>query len=292
MWLNYVLRRISEITVEYLTGLWHMLIYPNWNNFLYGFLVLSLIFLLLEVAFPWRKEQVFFRKDFWLDTFYMFFNLFIFPIFGFEIAKNLLAGSFNWFIGAAFGLENIVALNVSTWPGWIQLILYFVIADFMSFNVHRLLHRVPLFWEFHKVHHSIEEMGYAAHLRYHWMENILYTLFKFFPLALIGFDTSHMIIVHLVTIAIGHYNHANFALPLGPLKYIFNNPQMHIWHHAKDIPKKYGVNFGISLSIWDYLFRTDYIPHSGRDIELGFEDIDKFPKSFWGQLVYPLFKRK
>ena len=57
---------------------------------------------------------------------------------------------------------------------------------------------------------------------------------------------------------------------------------MHIWHHAKDLPKdyKYGVNYGLSLSIWDYLFKTAYVPNSGKDVELGFEGDEKFPKKF------------
>jgi sterol desaturase/sphingolipid hydroxylase (fatty acid hydroxylase superfamily) len=38
------------------------------------------------------------------------------------------------------------------------------------------------------------------------------------------------------------------------------------------MPNKYGVNFGISLSVWDYIFKTNYIPKDGRDIELGFND--------------------
>ena len=43
--------------------------------------------------------------------------------------------------------------------------------------------------------------------------------------------------------------------------------QMHIWHHAKDLPdyRKYGVNFGLTFSIWDYLFGTNYIPYSGKN---------------------------
>ncbi len=30
---------------------------------------------------------------------------------------------------------------------------------------HLLGHKVPILWEFHKVHHSVEQMGFAAHLR-------------------------------------------------------------------------------------------------------------------------------
>ena len=65
---------------------------------------------------------------------------------------------------------------------------------------------------------------------------------------------------------------------------------MHIWHHAKELPenRKTGVNFGITLSIWDYIFKTNYIPHNGRDIELGFENDENFPQDFISQELYPL----
>ena len=89
----------------------------------------------------------------------------------------------------------------------------------------------------------------------------------------------------------GHFNHSNIKIPLGVFKYIFNNPQMHIWHHSKVTPTKFGVNFGLTLSVWDYLFKTHYIPSNGRDIELGFEDDTYFPKDFIRQEIYPL-KRK
>ena len=54
---------------------------------------------------------------------------------------------------------------------------------------------------------------------------------------------------------------------------------------------KYGSNYGLTLSLWDYLFKTNYIPHSGRDIELGFKDDEKFPKDFIKQEFYPLSKK-
>ena len=69
---------------------------------------------------------------------------------------------------------------------------------------------------------------------------------------------------------------------------------MHIWHHAKYIPdtKPNGINFGISLSIWDYLFKTNYIPHNGRDIELGWPGDEQFPKDFIHQEIYPVGEGK
>jgi sterol desaturase/sphingolipid hydroxylase (fatty acid hydroxylase superfamily) len=200
-----------------------------------------------------------------------------------------------------------------------------------------LLHRVEWLWQFHKVHHSVEEMGFAAHLRYHWMETIVYRTIEYIPLALLGIGLYDFFIIHIFALAIGHYNHSNFRIDgkitgsivgfligivmavgladinllldsgivikiatiagttiagyfiLGPfMKKIFNSPEMHIWHHAYELPanRKYGINFGISLAIWDYIFGTAEIPYDGRDIKLGFPGVEKFPDSFTGQMAY------
>lgn len=104
---------------------------------------------------------------------------------------------------------------------------------------------------------------------------------------LFGFEPEQAYIVHFFAIAIGHFNHANIKITWGPLKYILNNPVMHLYHHAYDLPEgKYGVNFGISLSLWDYIFKTDYIPEASGTIALGFPGDEKFPADFVGQNIY------
>jgi len=107
---------------------------------------------------------------------------------------------------------------------------------------------------------------------------------------MIGFGLQDFFIIHIIAVAIGHLNHANLNITYGPFKYILNNPVMHIWHHAKELPEKHGVNFGISLSIWDYIFKTNYLPKSGMNEPLGFAGDEKFPKTFVKQVTYP-FKR-
>ncbi len=272
---------------------WNEITHPGIQNYFYWLIGVSLFFFLLEILKPWRTNQARFRKDFWLDFFYMFFNFFLFSLIIYNAASDVVVNLFKDGL-AAIGINNLVAFEVMKWPTWSHLLLGFLVRDFVQWWVHRLLHRVPRLWEFHKVHHSVEQMGFAAHLRYHWMENVVYRTIEYIPLALIGIGLRDFFIIHIFTLAVGHFNHSNFKIPLGPLKYLFNNPQMHIWHHAMDIPKErpYGVNFGITLSIWDYLFRTNYIPHDGRDIKLGFSDLDKFPKSFWKQLVHGFGKLK
>jgi sterol desaturase/sphingolipid hydroxylase (fatty acid hydroxylase superfamily) len=246
----------------------------------------------LELLFPWRRNQPAIREDFWLDTFYMFFNFFLFGLVGYAALSDVVAQAFSDWLANTFGIRNLVALNVAGWSRWAQLLLLFLVRDFVQWNVHRLLHRVPWLWEVHKVHHSVRQMGYAAHLRYHFMETVVYRSLEYLPLAMIGFGIQDFILVHLFTIVVGHLNHANINVPYGPLRFLLNSPQMHIWHHAKNIPEdRYGVNYGLTLSVWDYLFGTAWIPRDGRDIQLGFEDVEHYPHGFFSQMWKPFSKK-
>jgi len=285
-----------QIFLDGYYGYWNYLsseiLYPSWRNYFWWLLGISVLVWCLELVFPWRKNQAAIREDFWLDGFYMFFNFFLFSLIGYNAVSNVAVEAFTDFL-ALFGIENLVAIQVASWPTWSQFLLLFVVADFIQWNVHRWLHHSPWLWEFHKVHHSVEEMGFAAHLRYHWMETIVYKTVQYLPLAMIGFGLDDFFILHLVTIVIGHLNHANVKITYGPLKYILNNPVMHLWHHAKELPSgSHGVNYGISLSLWDYLFGTAYIPHQNANEPLGFENLESFPKTFWNQLTYPWNKKK
>nr|WP_315166467.1 sterol desaturase family protein [uncultured Flavobacterium sp.] len=276
----------------YFNYLKNEIIFPNWNNYFYGLLFISLVVWLLEIVFPWRKNQPIFRKDFWLDLFYLFFNFFLLNLVLLNALSNITEQAINDF-AAVFSLQltSIKLFSISELPKPIALLLFFLIADFIQWNTHRLLHTVPFLWKVHKTHHSVKEMGFAAHFRYNWMEPIVYKTILYIPIILIGgFNLQDVYIVHFVSISIGHLNHANLGWDYGYLRYIFNNPKMHIWHHSKKIPNKYGVNFGISLSLWDYLFKTNYIPADGRDIELGFNDENQFPDSFLQQELYPFKK--
>ncbi len=326
---------ISEAYVSFSTYLWQDLTHPSFHSFFWWTIALSVFFFGLEILSPWRKGQAVFREDFWLDLFYVFFNFFLFSLVVWYAGQQVLTEIFGDFIGL-FGLENIVAYNVHQLPVWAFYIILFLVGDFVSWNVHRMLHRVPWMWEFHKVHHSVEQMGFAAHVRYHWMENLIYWAVRFLPFAILGADMNQIFAIHVLNVAWGHFNHTNitvnprvsgtifgvlaglgiaslyatapwmwaawiagggvvFGLILGKyMRMIFNSPEMHLWHHAWDIPEgyRYGINFGITLSIWDYIFGTAKVPKIDGEVKLGFEHLEEFPTGFVGQALYGLGKRK
>jgi sterol desaturase/sphingolipid hydroxylase (fatty acid hydroxylase superfamily) len=289
--MNYLEQFINAISGT-LNWTWRSIIFDvSWyNNYFWGLILISIVVWGLEIAFPWRKNQSIFRKDFWLDAFYMFFNFFIFTI--------IISGTYKClgllFLNFGVSIKSLTLINLSQLPQWFQLLIFFILLDFVQWLTHVLLHRFNVLWKFHKVHHSVKEMGFAAHLRYHWMENIFYKPLKVFAVMLLGgFEPEQAYIVHFIAITIGHLNHSNIKLSYGFLKYIFNNPVMHLYHHAYTLPKdkSYGVNFGISLSIWDYIFKTNYIPEESGSITLGYKGDEIMPKSFFGQLFYGFNKK-
>ena len=276
-----------EIVLKSLTGSLHwfyrsVLFDVPWHqNYFWGLTLISFVIWGLEMLFPWRKNQSFFRKDFSLDAFYMYFNFFLFTV----VISGVYALISNAFSNVGISMDAISIIDIQALPNGFGLLIFFVLLDFVQWFTHVLLHKTPFLWQFHKVHHSVKEMGFAAHLRYHWMENILYKPFKTIAIMLLGgFEPSQAFIIHFAAITIGHLNHANLALDWGPLKYVLNNPVMHLYHHAKSLPKgRFGVNFGISLSIWDYLFNTSYVPKKNPHLTLGFDGDENFPKDFLSQ---------
>jgi len=291
--LEKYLKIIQDSFAGYFNYLVQEITNPSWTNYFYWLIVLSLLVWIVEIIIPWRKDQKIFRKGFWLDSFYIFFNFFLFSLIGFNAISNVGVELFKDFL-QLFGIENIVAFKLESFPVWSQLLIMLVIADFIQWNIHRQLHHRAWLWEFHKVHHSVKEMGFAAQFRFHFMETIVYKTAQYIPLAMIGFGIQEFIVAHMFAVFVGHLNHANVGWNYGIFGYIFNNPKMHIWHHSKKLPEAhpYGMNFGLTLSIWDYLFRTAYIPQNGKNIEIGFEGDENFPQDFGNQVMFPFRKNK
>jgi len=322
---------------RYANYLWHEITHPSLHNYFYWLIFISLFFLGLEWLRPWRAGQARFRRDFWLDAFYMFFNFFLFSLIIYNAVSDVFVKLFNDIIIGITSFDLQASNPMRYWPMWAVLLVGFLIRDFVQWWTHRLLHKSDFLWEFHKVHHSVEEMGFAAHLRFHWMETVVYRTIEYIPLALLGIGLYDFFIIHLFTLAVGHYNHANISvsgrvtggvlgfgigiiialgffdvrllteptslnqiatvlisiligsLILGPImKKLFNHPEMHIWHHSYNLPedRRTGINFGLTLAIWDFIFGTAYMPTDGRDIRLGFPGIEDFPETFSTQITH------
>ncbi|MDZ7636845.1 MAG: sterol desaturase family protein [Bryobacterales bacterium] len=170
---------------------------------------------------------------------------------------------------------------------FVQFVVLLLAFDLAQWGIHRLLHRVPFLWEFHKVHHSIEEMDWIGNWRFHWVEVAVYRSLLYPLAAFFGFGVEAMFAYGVVNTLVGHFAHSNLSWRIGPLKYVLNSPELHVWHHSHPDSGPVDRNFGISLSVWDWLFGTAYAPEGKDPARLGFEGVEAYPDQLPGQWMAP-----
>lgn len=245
-------------------------------------LVISLAFVVFERIRPWRQQSVL-RPAILTDMLYLTFNghflaLILAPM-ALRITPEVEAALVP-FLGRG---------HIASLPLWIQGLIAFFVIDFIKWCVHVMLHNVSFLWAFHKVHHSIVTMDWVGSMRFHWLEIVIYDSVLYLPMLLFGFDWRLLLGLAVFSTFMGHFNHSNLKVDLGPLRYLINHPGMHIWHHDLVLHFKAGCNFGINLSLWDWIFGTAYLPADlSQPKKLGFPGLKKFPKDFISQQLFPL----
>jgi sterol desaturase/sphingolipid hydroxylase (fatty acid hydroxylase superfamily) len=135
-------------------------------------------------------------------------------------------------------------------------------------------------------------MDWIGNFRFHWTEIILYHTIKYLPLLVLGAEARAVLIAAAIATAIGHLNHSNLAITWGPLRYVLNSPRMHIWHHDIQVRDNAGVNFAVVFSLWDWVFRTAYMPEKGMPGEIGFKGEKKIPANLLWRFFLPFAEKK
>ncbi len=271
---------------NYLDSFFFLLKNPAWDNPFYIILCIYFITFSLEVILP-KKEKypLIERKGFKLDLIYLFFIDFVVMAIGFyamvSVVEKLFLDSLH-IIGISTPL-----FNVDTLPVFIQFVIFFILVDFVQFLGHYLLHRIDFLWEFHKIHHAQEHLGFASTRHFHWFEYLVFKPLLYIPFGLLGYGVKYYVAYYLwIGLFFTFLSHCNIKINWGFMNYIVINPDTHFWHHSKNTPGRFGVNFASVLNIWDLLFGTFYLPKDKKP-QLGVHDIKEIPLGFFGQMIYP-----
>ena len=183
--------------------------------------------------------------------------------------------------------KNIGFLNLIDFPLWLEVTLAFILLDFAIYLQHVISHRVPIFWRFHKVHHTDRDLDASSAVRFHPIEILLSMLYKCGLVLLIGPAALAVLIFEIVLNASAIFNHANLKLPLGLdkiLRSFIVTPDMHRVHHSV-IEGETNSNYGFNFSVWDRLCRTHKAqPQAGHDnmvIGLSEHQSSEPAKLFW-----------
>lgn len=260
----------------------------NTRSYLFWLTSISILCLVLERLFAWRKDQPLFRREFWQDVFFLVFNGHYVGILLAHVTVHTFKG-FNGLVDT-FGLPHPDQLwLLASYPLWVQFVGFFLLKDFLEWCVHNLLHRVSWLWTFHKLHHTIVQLDWIGNFRFHWVEIVVYRTLTWLPLVALGVRGDVILITAVVSTLIGHLNHANLRISWGPFRYILNSARMHVWHHDVVLHHQYGQNFAVVFSLWDWLFGTAYMPHDREQPDqLGFTGMERFPRNLLARLVYPV----
>ncbi len=257
-------------------------------NLLIGFIVLSVLFGVVEYLWPsvrnadgsrlrlWRQEKG-------LDLCYWFFN----PVVT-KTVTTFCAATVIFLVVALSG-QNFDTMRVegfgpvSRQPFWLIVIEMLLLGDLIGYWTHRAFHSLPDLWDIHAVHHSSRQLDWFSSVRVHPLNDIMSKTIRVIPFAMLGFPlTAIAAYVPLLTL-FAVLLHANVPWRFGPMRYVIASPVFHRFHHTSADEGK-DKNFAGLFPIYDYLFGTLYLPaHQPKHFGVR----ERIPTSFFGQLLYP-----
>ncbi len=153
--------------------------------------------------------------------------------------------SYSWF------LERLIVYKLE--PLWAAVFIAVIVQDFTGYWLHRLNHRVNVFWNRHIIHHSSEEFNLSCALRQSVSETVHFGAILMIPAALLGVPAKIFTIIGPIHLFMQFWYHTKLINKLGWLEYIIITPSHHRVHHAIN-PEYLDKNYGQIFIIWDKIF--------------------------------------
>ena len=227
---------------------------------------------LIRALFP---NKLVFNRSHIVDFAYLYFNMFLFTvtfgwaIFSYEFVSDgvikLLVAGFGQMQPS--GMPDLYARGLAT-------LAIFLGYEFGYWLNHYYSHRIPVLWEFHKVHHSAEVLTPLTVFRVHPIDMVLFynfvSVFAGGANGLVNYmlgesayqysvSNSNILIVLFLHLFL-HLHHSHIWITFqGLLGRVLLSPAHHQIHHSTN-PAHFNKNLGSCLAIWDWAFGTLYIP--------------------------------
>lgn len=235
----------------------------------------SLQKIFLNKKYWWNKST---KKDYKIYLLNSILKIFLFiPL----LDISFLIGSHSFKVLQSIN-ESFIPLKTTTIHILIFSIAYFIFDDFLRFIHHYSMHKIPLLWKLHKVHHSARILTPITLYRAHPLESAIATLRNSIAL---GVSTGFFVYVFQaqlqMTTILGinfmgflfnflgsNLRHSHIPISFGKLEYLFISPHQHQIHHSTD-PVHYDSNFGVSLSVWDQLFKCFHLSKNVKNLRFG-----------------------
>lgn len=211
------------------------------------FLLFGFFFLLRFVLFSYIENKLYAHKFKQKEVFLpdlgsaLFYMIVVFPV-----AMYLS----NWIVTSPFSFPNIDTVSI-----FVRIFLYFFVADFLHYWIHRLMH-LPLLWRIHMWHHSPTHMSWLAGFRASILDATVVNVAFILAWPLLGtVDHTTRLVVLLLGVLVNDWMHLNIRFRFRFLENFLITPRYHHIHHSND-QKHYTKNLAAIFPIWDKLFGT------------------------------------
>jgi sterol desaturase/sphingolipid hydroxylase (fatty acid hydroxylase superfamily) len=237
------------------------------------------------------------------DLGFLFFNVFVFSlVLGWAVLSyQFVSNGIISLLVAAFGpaqptsLPEFISRSVIT----VALFLAYELGYWLN---HYLSHRVPILWEFHRVHHTATVLtpltNFRVHPVYTWIFANILAGCAAIANGLAGYafgkttyqyalsDTNIILVLFIHTYV--HLQHSQLWISFpGLWGYLFMSPAHHQVHHSTN-PDHYNKNLGSCLAVWDWMFGTLYVPGAPEKLSFGVDPDDADVHTITGGYVTPV----
>ena len=171
-----------------------------------------------------------------------------------------------------------------------MILIPMLLHDTWFYWAHRLEHKIPLLWRFHRLHHSDPAMNATTYMRDHFLQQVYRSFFSMFTIGLI-FDLDlrqaqqAALYSGIVSGLLSAFYHSAIRVRVSWLDRIVVTPQVHRIHHSIE-PAHYNKNFADNFPIFDIVFgtyqttRADEFPPTGL--------ADWCPRNIWVAQIEPV----
>ncbi|MFD2255387.1 sterol desaturase family protein [Luteolibacter algae] len=201
-----------------------------------------------------------------------------------------------WLLAANWAEQNQIGLlNWFSPPAVVASVGAVLMLDAWTYAWHRMNHRIPFLWRFHRMHHSDSHMDVTTANRFHIGEIIISSVLRIPLIVLLGLKLEHIAVYELLMFSVVQFHHANISISAKWdrwLRVLIVTPFMHKVHHSR-WQLETDSNYSSFLSIWDRIFRSFRINEKPESIILGLDDFnDGSHQTLIGLLKTPVAKTR
>jgi sterol desaturase/sphingolipid hydroxylase (fatty acid hydroxylase superfamily) len=199
---------------------------------------------------------------------------------GINLALTIVTLTSNAALGAilATTLRDLTARHFGLFPRVIRndalaLVVAVIALDLCTWVGHLAMHKLPILWRLHRVHHQDAFVDVTTTLRQHPLEAFVRHAFLAPVACLLGVGVGAFLLYRTASVACALFEHANVRVPrrlARALELVTTFPDLHKIHHSRDATET-DSNYGNLFSVFDRIFVTFTSSERARTIRYSLE---------------------